>query len=74
MVPQTALVLRDGGQHTVPSENLCVGDVVQIKGGDRLPGDIRVVECKSFKVIDLYVNVAKAKGRALGKQHLSYCI
>jgi len=50
MVPQTALVLRDGGQHSVPSENLCIGDVVFVKGGDRLPGDVRVVECKSFKV------------------------
>jgi len=54
MVPQTALVLRNGGQLSVPSENLCIGDVVLVKGGDRLPGDLRVIECKSFKVIVLY--------------------
>ncbi|XP_020903916.1 sodium/potassium-transporting ATPase subunit alpha-B isoform X1 [Exaiptasia diaphana] len=50
MVPEEAHVLRDGGQHTVPSEDLCIGDVVYVKGGDRLPGDLRVMEAKSFKV------------------------
>ncbi|XP_031562163.1 sodium/potassium-transporting ATPase subunit alpha-like isoform X2 [Actinia tenebrosa] len=50
MVPQEATVLRDGGKHTLDSEKLVVGDVVFVKGGDRLPGDIRIIECKSFKV------------------------
>lgn len=43
-------MLRDGGKHTVDSEKLVIGDVVFVKGGDRLPGDIRVIEAKSFKV------------------------
>ncbi|KAK3724319.1 hypothetical protein QZH41_001815 [Actinostola sp. cb2023] len=50
MVPQDANVLRSGGRHTVPSEKLVLGDIVYVKGGDRLPGDLRVIECKSFKV------------------------
>ncbi|EDO40680.1 predicted protein [Nematostella vectensis] len=50
LVPQEANVLRSGGRKTVGAENLVIGDVVSVKGGDRLPGDIRILECKSFKV------------------------
>merc|ERR1711962_418915 len=50
MVPQFALVLRDGQKINLKAEMLVVGDVIEVKFGDRLPADIRVVECKGFKV------------------------
>ena len=31
-------------------KELTLGDVVEIKFGDRIPADIRVIECRGFKV------------------------
>lgn len=50
MVPQFAIVIREGEKLTLRSEGLVVGDVVEVKFGDRLPADIRIIEAKSFKV------------------------
>ena len=35
---------------TIKAEELVVGDVVEVKFGDRIPADIRVLEARSFKV------------------------
>ena len=50
MVPQTASVIRGGKRSAVDAENLTIGDLIEVKGGDKLPADIRVVSCSSFKV------------------------
>ena len=50
MVPQYALCLREGVKVNIKAEELTVGDVVEVKFGDRIPADIRVVEAKGFKV------------------------
>ena len=50
MVPQYALCLREGEKINIKAENLTLGDVVEIKFGDRIPADIRVVESRGFKV------------------------
>ncbi|XP_037803118.1 sodium/potassium-transporting ATPase subunit alpha-like isoform X4 [Penaeus monodon] len=50
MVPQYAIVLRDGEKQNVQAEELCIGDVVEVKFGDRIPADIRVIESRGFKV------------------------
>ncbi|MBL8825521.1 MAG: cadmium-translocating P-type ATPase [Planctomycetaceae bacterium] len=42
-VPQTALVRRDGGEKTVPIEQLRIGDVVLVKAGEKIPVDGRIV-------------------------------
>ena len=36
---------------TIKAEELVVGDIVEIKFGDRIPADIRVLEARSFKVM-----------------------
>lgn len=46
LVPQYATVLRDGQKHTIPAEEVVVGDIVEVKGGDRIPADIRIVKGK----------------------------
>jgi sodium/potassium-transporting ATPase subunit alpha len=43
------LVSRDGEKLTIKADELTVGDIVEIKFGDRVPADIRVLEARSFK-------------------------
>lgn len=51
MVPQYATVLRSGGQKfTLKAEELVVGDIVEVKFGDRIPADMRVISAHGFKV------------------------
>merc|ERR1719367_1209174 len=50
MVPQYALCLRDGEKLTIKAEELTLGDIIEVKFGDRLPADIRVLESRNFKV------------------------
>ena len=50
LVPTFALVIRDGEKRQIPSSQLVVGDVVEVKGGDRVPADLRVVKAHGFKV------------------------
>ena len=37
------------GPTLVKAEDLVIGDIIDIKFGDRIPADIRVVESKGFK-------------------------
>ena len=42
--------MRDGAQREIEASQLVVGDIVQIRGGDKTPADIRMLECHSIKV------------------------
>uniref|UniRef100_A0A8C6UQS5 Sodium/potassium-transporting ATPase subunit alpha n=1 Tax=Neogobius melanostomus TaxID=47308 RepID=A0A8C6UQS5_9GOBI len=50
MVPQQALVIREGEKLQIDAELVVLGDLVEIKGGDRIPADLRVVSSSSCKV------------------------
>jgi sodium/potassium-transporting ATPase subunit alpha len=50
MVPQYALCLRDGEKLTMTASELTIGDIIEVKFGDRIPADIRVLEARGFKV------------------------
>merc|ERR1711892_279684 len=50
LVPQYALCRRDGEKVTLPAVELTLGDIVEVKFGDRLPADIRILEARGFKV------------------------
>ncbi|GAB6025395.1 hypothetical protein CHUAL_011140 [Chamberlinius hualienensis] len=50
MVPQYAVCLREGQKLTLHAEELVVGDIIEVKFGDRIPADIRVVSSHGFKV------------------------
>lgn len=54
MVPQFATVIREGEKLTLRAEDLVLGDVVEVKFGDRIPADIRVIEARNFKVNLIY--------------------
>lgn len=47
---QFALVYRDGQKIQIATEKLVVGDVVEVKGGDRIPADLRIIKGFGFKV------------------------
>merc|ERR1711881_280637 len=50
LVPQYALVRRDGEKITIAATELTLGDIVEVKFGDRVPADLRVLEARGFKV------------------------
>merc|ERR1711899_613169 len=50
LVPQYALAIRNGEKTNIKADELTLGDVIEVKFGDRLPADMRVIECRNFKV------------------------
>merc|ERR1711953_250412 len=50
LVPQFALVRRGGEKVTISATELTLGDIVEVKFGDRVPADLRVLEARGFKV------------------------
>lgn len=50
MVPQFAIVIRNGEKLNVHAEELVQGDLVEVKFGDRVPADIRITKAHGFKV------------------------
>jgi len=51
LVPQKAMVRRNNGKREeIDAVNLTLGDIVDIKFGDRCPADLRILECRGFKV------------------------
>ncbi|KAM9111220.1 LOW QUALITY PROTEIN: sodium/potassium-transporting ATPase subunit alpha-4-like [Megaptera novaeangliae] len=50
MVPQQALVIRGGEKIQIPVQDLVVGDLVEVKGGDRIPADIWLISSQGCKV------------------------
>ncbi|XP_067896824.1 sodium/potassium-transporting ATPase subunit alpha [Heterodontus francisci] len=50
MVPQQALVIREGEKNVINAESVVVGDLVEVKGGDRIPADLRIISAHGCKV------------------------
>lgn len=46
----TALVVRAGEKRRIPAEELVPGDVVLLQSGDKVPADLRLFECREFRV------------------------
>ncbi|VVC37998.1 Hypothetical protein CINCED_3A017786 [Cinara cedri] len=47
---QFAVVIRQGESLTLRAEDLTLGDIVELRFGDRVPADLRIIESHSFKV------------------------
>ncbi|KAJ4383380.1 P-type ATPase [Didymella sp. IMI 355093] len=45
----TATAIRDGKTVTVPTIEVVVGDLVELKTGDTIPADIRIIEALNFE-------------------------
>merc|ERR1712038_1930628 len=50
LVPQYAVVVRDNKKFDIKAEELTLGDIIEVKFGDRVPADMRVLEATNFKV------------------------
>jgi cation-transporting ATPase F len=50
MVQTQAKVVRDGHEHTMPSDGLVPGDLVLLHAGDKVPADVRVVRETELRV------------------------
>jgi len=50
MVPDCANVIRGGEAKSILARELVIGDLVCVKGGDRIPADLRIVEASGMKV------------------------
>ena len=50
LLPEKALVVRDGEELLIDAVDLVLGDIVLINAGDQVPADIRIFETSNFKV------------------------
>lgn len=51
LIPKNAIVIRNGFKKKIAADHLVVGDLVEIKGGDQIPADIRIVK-NEFLTVD----------------------
>ncbi|XP_051560194.1 sodium/potassium-transporting ATPase subunit alpha-1-like [Myxocyprinus asiaticus] len=47
---QQALVVRDGEKKSISAEEVAAGDLVEVKGGDRIPADLCIISTHRGKV------------------------
>ena len=50
LLPEKALVIRDGEELLIDACDLVIGDIVIINPGDQIAADIRIFETRNFKV------------------------
>jgi Ca2+-transporting ATPase len=50
MAAPTATVIRDGKEVDIPARNLVPGDIINIRAGDRIPADARLVEAINLQI------------------------
>ena len=50
LVPKSAIVIRDGKKKKIPADHLVIGDLVEVKGGDQIPADLRLVKNEFLRV------------------------
>merc|ERR1719348_1313906 len=50
LIPQEAVVIRNGTKKAIPANECVLGDVVSFKAGDRIPADLRIIEARGLKV------------------------
>ncbi|MEM2960624.1 MAG: HAD-IC family P-type ATPase, partial [Candidatus Bathyarchaeia archaeon] len=50
MAAPTAIVIREGREMTIPAREVVPGDIIQVKTGDKVPADARVLESFNLRV------------------------
>ncbi len=74
MKPEVAHIVRGGVQEDVSPEELCVGDVVVVQPGERVPTDGTVVAGTSALNTVALTGESEPRGITVGSQALSGCI
>lgn len=50
MAAPTATVIRGGKEVIIPTQEIVPGDIIQIKTGDKIPADARILECFNLRM------------------------
>ena len=74
LAPQTATVLRDGKEETIPAGNLTVGDVIIIKAGVRIPADGIITQGKGVIDESALTGESMPVSKKVGNQVMTACI
>ncbi|MGM0628110.1 MAG: cation-translocating P-type ATPase [Candidatus Fermentibacterota bacterium] len=69
MIRSPAKVMVDGALQELPQADLVPGDVVQIEAGDKIPADLRILEC-----YDLRTNEFSLTGESMSQEKESNAI
>ncbi len=67
MMSSEALVVRNGRRRTLNAEYIVPGDIVELKAGDRVPADLRLLVAKNLQVQE---SALTGESNAVGKSHL----
>ena len=59
MLPWDLIVIRDGKEQIIPAKKLVVGDIVVLEAGNKVPGDLKLLESK-----DLFIDEAVLTGES----------
>ena len=60
MVPPKATVMRNGQPIEIEVTEIVLGDIVSIKGGDKVPADIVILTAHALKVRFFFMNIFKS--------------
>lgn len=67
-------MVREGEKLNVQAEELCMGDIIEVKFGDRIPADVRVIEARGFKVSFWFLSTLLSKHSRFCGQHIQFMI
>jgi len=74
LVSPIAKVIRNGSREDIPQENLVPGDIVILESGDKIPGDMQIIESFRLKIDESMltgesVTVSKSYEPMIEEQH-----
>ncbi|MDX3774256.1 cation-transporting P-type ATPase [Chromatiaceae bacterium AAb-1] len=50
MLSSKAVVVRDGQKREIPAAELVPGDIVWLEAGDKVPADLRLLQCRNLQI------------------------
>lgn len=50
MIKKTSIVIRDGREIEINSNEIVPGDIIALESGDKISADARIIECHNFQV------------------------
>ncbi|KAL3101482.1 hypothetical protein niasHT_020801 [Heterodera trifolii] len=50
LLPSSCVVIRDGMERNIETQQLVVGDIIRIRAGNRVPADCRILHCSELKL------------------------